>query len=487
MEKKKKTILILSILIIATIPIPIVLIYFPSEHIVGERKAFIVCSANDFYRKEGEPDFNDGFDGNFNNDHDWGLNKSDNGYGGQDNSIPGPDSNPGVVRLIANTNPNSNGFVHLEYIYNWTNYYPLINYALYNFTAWVNIQNQVGVPGVRIGLRWLNSSNEIVRTDWSNNISTTSGLWISLNTTGTANNISSNILTQLYLVLSVEGVMDDLDEVWFDDAHVEKLFPPPASSSPITSIDTDGFPAQALQVYWTLKYHGYADDNIFFMLYHTGDSIIDINANDSISNDLTNAIIDVEDDYVNATRFKEELNVSISGSFASTLRSKDQLVIFMIDHGSNTVLPNNNATFHFEADNSYITEFEFYELIKDINVERLMINVDFCYSGNFLNQNENIGTSWYNIPNSILISSSSDNLSWYWRDNSNLDNYAGSWFFHQFWYQLNQSASIEEAFNFAMNFIPIGQSLSVGIVQLPLIHDNIGINQTWSFNGPIQL
>lgn len=86
MEKKKKTILIISILIIASIPIPILLILFPPNETIGERKAFIVCSANDFYRKDDEPGFNNGSDGKFDNEGNW-IENFTNGYGGQDNGI----------------------------------------------------------------------------------------------------------------------------------------------------------------------------------------------------------------------------------------------------------------------------------------------------------------------------------------------------------------------------------------------------------------
>ena len=485
MDKKKISILTIAIIIIASIPIPIILIFLPPSQTSGERKAIILCSANDFYRKEGEPDFNNGISANFSNEDPNWISNSTGGIGFRDNDL-GHDGDNGVVKLLA-TGPGPAN-VNIEFIYNWTKIYPLVKFATYNFSAWVNLPTPVGIPGARIGLRWFNSTNDIVRTDWSNNITGLIGQWISLNVTGVAYNTINNEIIQLILVLSVQGIMNQNDFVYFDDTHIEKWFPPPASTIPIPNNDTDGFPAQALQVYWTLKNHGYTDDNIFLMLYHTGDIEIDINATDSVSNDLPNAaFIDVENDYVTASRFKQELNVSISGSFASKLHRNDQLIIFMADHGSNNVLPSKNATFHFEADDSYITELEFYNLVKDINVKRMMINVDFCYSGNFLNQGPNIGTSWYDIPNSILISSSSDSLSWYWRDNTNIDGFAGSWFFHQFWNQLNQSESVINAFNFAYNYTSSSAITSIGNLQTPLMQDNLGIANSWSFNGPDQL
>jgi hypothetical protein len=383
----------------------------------------------------------------------------------------------------------------MEFVYNWTKFYPLFKYAAYNLSAWVNITTNGWTPatiiptgaGARIGLRWLNSSNDVVRTDWSKGIFDTFSGWTFLNSTGIADNSTKYEITQLHLVLAVEGNMTGTDMVLFDDVKVEYWFPPPIPSPPPSNIDSDGFPAQALQVYWILKNHGYTDDNIFLMLYHTNDDIIDVNAYDGISNDLTGAIIDVENNDVNSSRFKQELNVSISGSFASNIRPKDQLIIYMVDHGSNKILGDGNATFHFEADNDYITEFEFINLAKHISCRRILINIDICFSGNFLNQNSSIGLSWYDIPNSILITSTTDIFSWYWRDNANADGFAGSWFFHQFWNQLNQGQSIGAAFNFSKNFIPSGQMKAIDEIQAPLIHDNLGIKDSWGFNGNPQL
>ncbi|MHA2131817.1 MAG: C13 family peptidase [Promethearchaeota archaeon] len=379
----------------------------------------------------------------------------------------------------------------MEFVYNWTNFFPLIKYAAYNFSAWVNITTNGWLPasiippgkGARIGLRWLNSTNDIVRTDWSKGLFDTITGWTFLNVTS----VADNSITQLHLVLAVEGNMSGTDMVLFDDARIEYWFPPPIPRPPPTNVDSDGFPAQALQVYWILRDHGYTDDNIFLMLYHTGDSVIDINATDGISNDLSGAIRDVENDDVNASRFKQELDISVPGSFASGIIADDQLIIFMVDHGSNRVLVDGNATFHFEADDSYITELEFFNLVSQINCERKLINIDICFSGNFLNSDSNIGQSWYNLPDSILVTSTTNMLSWYWRENNNPDGFAGSWFFHQFWNQLDRNQTIGDAFNNAKNSIPSGQGRTIDAIQAPLIQDNLGIKDTWSFTSTPQL
>jgi len=156
----------------------------------------------------------------------------------------------------------------------------------------------------------------------------------------------------------------------------------------------------------------------------------------------------------------------------------------MTDHGSNKVLGDGNATFHFEADNSFITEFEFYDLVKNINCERMMINVDSCFSGNFLNQNKNIGQSWYDLPNCLFVSAASNVFSWYWINTNNGDGFAGSWFFHQFWEQLDQNQTIANAFIFASTlYVPWRRVNPLVVIQAPLMHDNLGINTTWSFNS----
>jgi hypothetical protein len=475
------------------------IIYLPTMQrviIPGEKKAIILCSANDFYRKEGEPDFNGGDDSQFSSETgNWpSFVDSPNGYIVQDPNIPGHDS-PGVVQFIAKTNF-TNAYVNMEYIYNWTNYFELFKFAAYNLSAWVNISTNINIKpispavitlpgaGVRVGLRWLNSSDDVIRTDWSKGIYGPFVGWAFLNASGVADSFTPNEISQLHLVLAVEGNMSAGDMVLFDDVNVDYWFPPPIPNPPPKNKDTDGFPAQALQVYWILKNHGYTDDNIFLMLYHTNDNVIDINATDGIANDLTGAVIDVENDDVNASRFKQELNVSIPDSFASNIRGKDKLIIFMTNHGSNNVIGGGNASFHFEADDSLISETEFYNLVKKIDCARLLINIDICFSGNFLNKNPAIGQSWYEFkPKTILITSTMDLLSWCWRDSANPDGFAGSWFFHRFWNKLDQGKTIGTAFNYAINAIPSGRMMSINDTQSPLIYDKLNLKDTWGFNG----
>jgi len=312
----KKVAPIIAIVIIAILVVALVIVFLPLGQIPtqGSKKAIILSSANDFKRKEREPDFNERNDARFTNESagtNWVGSYNANGTGWMDDSIPGHDT-PGVIVLAAKS---WGGYVNMEWVYNWTDFYTLLKFAAYNFSAWVNVTTNAWTPsvinppgaGARIGLRWLNSSNGVVRIDWSMGIFGLTPGWNFLNVTGIADNSTPNEITQLQLVLAVEGNMTGTDMVLFDDLRVEYWFPPPIPSPPPSNTDTDGFPAQALQVYWVLKNQGYTDDNIFLMLYHTNDTIIDIDANDPFTNDLNRsgivAVIDVENDDVNSSRF----------------------------------------------------------------------------------------------------------------------------------------------------------------------------------------
>ncbi|MHA1669033.1 MAG: C13 family peptidase [Promethearchaeota archaeon] len=453
-----------------------------------ERKAIILCSANDFYPTEADEDFNGGIDSTFDTGTGNWTYEGDTGVGDHSPVVGNESAGSLFVMSSDNTNPQ---LVEGSFKLDYEEYYNLQEYAYYNMTAKILIQSGVPIegPGIRIGLKWLNSTGGLIRSDWSTFKNLPTLKWLELQVNGTCNNETDNEISRLELNLEINATLNPVvDKFYFDDVKIDRwiavnLTNPtdPGPNPPPSSVDSDGFPAQALQVYWILKDHGYIDEHIFLMLYHTNDPVIDIKAGDGILNDLNGAVIDVENDDVNASRFKHELNVSKSDSFASQITQKDHLIIFMTDHGSNGVLPDGNATFHFEADNSFITEFEFYDLVKNINCRRMMINVDCCFSGNYLNQNTNIGASWYAIPNCLFVSSSSNVFSWYWVNNVNGDGFAGSWFFHQFWEQLDQNQTINNAFNFAINFVPFNRGLPLIVSQKPLMHDNMGINTTWSF------
>jgi hypothetical protein len=91
--------------------------------------------------------------------------------------------------------------------------------------------------------------------------------------------------------------------------------------------------------------------------------------------------------------------------------------------------------------------------------------------------------SWCDIPNCLFVSASSNVFSWYWIDNMNGDKFVGFWFFHPFCERLAHNQTINNAFNFAINFIPFNRGLPLMVSQMPLMHDNMEINMTWSFNS----
>jgi hypothetical protein len=485
--KKKVLIPIIALIIIGAIIISAILLTLPTTQPIvpgGERKALLVGSANDFYESEPDGDFNDGGDSSIDlNPGNWtfgGVNCS-----GEYSGLGNP---PGSLTIFTLLDTLVVGNFSLEY----SKHYNFTEYALYNITAEVFIQSGVslGGTGVRLGLQWLNSTGETVRVDWSDGITDITNIWFVMNLTGVCNNETNNEITDLNLVLSVNASFPDiLKAVFFDNIKIDKWIsvnpsapvePPPSPGG----INSDGFPAQILQTYWILKNHSYTDDNIFLMLYwkNDADGIVNIDRNDGVLDDTVGAIIDVLDDDVNASRLKRELDPSIQGSFANSIKPNDFLIIYLVDHGSNQILANGSATFHFEADKSFITEYEFYSLVKEITCSRMMINIDCCFSGNFLNSDPNVGASWYNIPNCIMITASSNRPSWYWINNANGDGWAGSWFFHVFWDKLDGNVTIDTAFNNAINFIPFNQAPLI-IVQNPLMYDNMGIANTLSFKS----
>ncbi len=498
MKKKKAIAIIAALVIVAGVTTTLLLVFlFPSPGVyTGQRKALICCSANDFFGSEPEEPFNDGHDSNLNNiikdEGNWSFTNIENCLGQHTmlEAYEGPLNGSLLMKAIID-GPFS-GIFSL----NWTQSgYTLYEYAYYNISAMIKIIDTGGLigKGARIGLQWLDSDGDVTRTDWSNYINNTNSEWAFLNSTGVCNNETGKEITELKLVLCVNFTLSIAltDYIFFDYIKIDKwvlvdLDNPtdPGTPPPPPGINSDGFPAQALQVYWILKNHGYTDENIFLMLYYKDDAdgIIDIKLGGK-PDDLVGAVIDLANNSVNATSFKQELNVSYAGSFASTIQPQDYLIIYMCDHGSNKI-PGQapNATFHFEADNSFITELEFYNLVKQINCQRIMINVDCCFSGNFLNQNI-VGQSWYDIENCIMVSASSNLLAWYYINNKNLDGFAGSWFFHMFWDALNQSATIYDAFNHANIWPPAARGMPLFLIQNPMWDDNMGINKTLSFDS----
>ncbi len=447
----------------------------------GSRKALILNSANDFSGEEPEGIFNGSPDSDFTFETgNWeknGINMT---------IIPDLGSGYMVFTKIGGIGGGSANFT-----FDWIgNGYNIYEYAEYNISADIEVLDPLAVNSTKIGLRWTNSTG-IARTDWSD-YAPESGGFNQINITSACNNDTNYEITGLTLVVSVNftGIIPDGPIAHLDNVKIDKWIavnntdPTNQGSSPSAPyLDCDGFPAQILQIYWILKNQGYTDENILLMIYNKNDADgkIDIYASwhplDTTTDDLAGAAVDVANDSVTAARVKWELNIS-TGGFASQIQPNDQLIIAMTDHGSNVILGDGNATFHFEADNSYITEHEFFGLVKEINCSRMMINIDCCFSGNFIQSNPGV---YYDVPNAVLVSASNNVAAWYWINNQNLDGFAGSWFFNPFWEQLSYGIDIMNAFIFAKNFIPFGRKNPVGATQMPLIYDPKNWANTWSF------
>jgi len=203
--------------------------------------------------------------------------------------------------------------------------------------------------------------------------------------------------------------------------------------------DVEAMPAQALQAYFVLKSKGCQDNQIDLMLYHCNEDSVDIDGNGT--NDLPRASIDAENDVVN----KGNLEAAIKrlGNIAGQY---DEVTIYIIAHGQ--IVGGGSSAFSFENSN-LVTSEEFNRWLNGINCKRLMIFLDFCYSGNFAKSLER--------PGRLIVSASEDvQEAWFYWDwarslndtNTAIFGNSGSAFFHPFWKKLDEGESIEQAFEY---------------------------------------
>jgi hypothetical protein len=280
------------------------------------------------------------------------------------------------------------------------------------------------------------------------------------------------------VVLGYEQTGIGSGSVFFDTVIINATVPLNGTGPPPTQTGADGFVAQAIQAYWALKNHSYDDDHIFLMI-NAGDR--DVRVWTPATNDFlyTEPYIDVNGTDVNSSRFVKELNISISGSWASRIRSNDELLLYMIDHGSNNVDPTKNATFHFDA-GTFVTEQELDSLLDKIICKRMILMFDMCFAGNFMQPFLNASA------NRVLIGSSAPpKLSWYWISAS-INHFAGSFFFHPFWDTLNQTGkTLMDAITAGANHWPFNHLQPVSVIQGPISPgqsyiDNVGILNSWT-------
>ena len=246
--------------------------------------------------------------------------------------------------------------------------------------------------------------------------------------------------------------------------------------------DTDGFPAQGLQAYYILKAHGYRDDHIIFMLWYNNDSYISIYGG---HNDLfgppqqiggPNGLPEIDYDHNSSLppgidNWYELLEYNINW-LANNVGPQDDVLIYLINHGfyDNAT---GKAMFCFEDGSPDLSEDVFDSWIDNINCKRMIILIDTCYSGDFIDAPGNVGfdSGIDDETNRILVSASGHCPAWYWISASRY-HWAGSLFFHPFFEKINEGKSVREAYEYALSYMPL---------QNPQITDNIGDVNKYSF------
>ena len=161
--KRKIVIPLIVITVVAVLVIALVFIFMPPSQgpdlETGSRKAIILCSANDFYPYEAEEDYNGGEDSNLNSDSGFWVPAGSGATPGH-NATYGHDA-PGSLFVQIDA-PD----VNYNFTYDWDLHQTLMEYAFYNISAWFQIQGWLPTTGgAKIGLQWLDSIGNNVRTD----------------------------------------------------------------------------------------------------------------------------------------------------------------------------------------------------------------------------------------------------------------------------------------------------------------------------------
>lgn len=489
MESKTKWILVLGIVVVVVLAptIPLVIVVTSSllqgqqgNRTPAEQYAFIACTAQQFF---GSEDVNEGVLGSNPN--------FTSGIAGWTDII-----NPGAWEFEYDTsrdfsgpingtlNITTNGFLGIGFVranapVNCT------ENETYEFSCRIQTENIMGT-GAGVLLEWYNNTN-LIHTNISLTLTGTSNLsWVRVAMVAVAPQNATNVTVGFFLD---DTLGSPNGAVWFDHAvafHLNITVP----TYPNTH--ADGFPAQGIQAYKSLKANGWDDDHIFIML-KTGDNntsieppgthndLIDIWDNVDVLENCTPATAPPQNGtnwglyYVNKSRFVQELTPSLPGSFASQIDSNDELLVYLIDHGSQN---GQIAKFHFETGES-INETEFDALLDAITCKQIILMVDMCFSGNFIDG--------CRASNRLGIAAAGFIASWYWtKTGVFLDangvpqpHYAGSWYFHPFWESLNQSNTVQTADNAALNHQPKGFQ-TVQQIQNPMMYDDVGIASSWT-------
>ncbi len=200
-------------------------------------------------------------------------------------------------------------------------------------------------------------------------------------------------------------------------------------SPPPPVYNVDGFPAQGLQAYYTLKAKGYTDENITFLLWHNNQTNVSIYGD---HNDLLGPPTQIggpneppEIDYNHSSIDKELLKQQFK-NIASETDNETDVVLYLVDHGT-------EDAFELETNES-ISPGEMQTWLSWItaNCSRVTFLSDFCYSGTFNAQVNSPAAS-----NVIFISAAGDCPAWYSINATNQTGWAGSLFFHPFFEKIN--------------------------------------------------
>jgi hypothetical protein len=190
--------------------------------------------------------------------------------------------------------------------------------------------------------------------------------------------------------------------------------------------DVNAYPSQILQAYDVLKSQGYKDDNIYLFFYHINNNIY-----------YNGVIIDYENEAVNNSTFINMIN-----NLSNKIRYNDEMLIYIVSHANKYY--ENKTVITFENKDT-VNQDILIKYIKLIKCKKMIILLDFCYSGNLL--------PYLKAPDRIIITASDGNhQSWfYWNwnltgENKTIYGDSGSAFFHPFWVSLKYDANYETAF-----------------------------------------
>lgn len=192
--------------------------------------------------------------------------------------------------------------------------------------------------------------------------------------------------------------------------------------------DVNAYPYQILQAYDVLKSQGYEDDNIYLFLYHLNNNI-----------NTNGVVIDYENENIKNSTF-----LNIIRSLSNEISYNDSVLIYIVAHGNRCGY---NTMITFENNDS-IKQDVLIKNIKLLNCNKIIILLDFCYSGNFI--------SSLKASNKLIITASDgSHQAWNYWDWTNLTGEdktiygdSGSAFFHPFWYSLKYNGDYVTAFNY---------------------------------------